>query len=123
MPDYDESDPLDRIRRLEETTSQLVEAMTLAASQLQALFVVSAGLVGVLRDHVGVDIELMRTKLLEVLPDEVRDATAIAHVNALLGPVRTDTAPPTDQEERDRLREVARPRFTVIEGGRPEGAE
>ena len=45
-------------------------------------------------------------------------------INGVLGPAKTDATPPSEDEERDRLREIARSCFTVIDGGRPgEGTE
>lgn len=91
----------------------------MAAYQLLALYVVNAALVGVLRNQGGFDIEAVRTKVLEAFTGAAENANAVAHINALLGSVETGAVPLSEDEERDRLREVARSRFRVIDGGRP----
>jgi hypothetical protein len=75
--------------------------------QIQALHATNASLFAAMRGMV--DMEQVRARALEMFHDPVADASAIAHFNAMMGPL-PPPEPPADQEE-------PKARFRVIEGG------
>lgn len=123
MSDH-EADLRARMSELEEAfLQQSAGVLTLAtntnmlAEQLFALFAVNTALVAVLRDQGPLDVEQIHARVLVGLSAEQRAGTVGLHVNAILGKLVPDEPAPPPKPTADELRERAKARFTVFEGG------
>ena len=123
MPDP-ETDLHARLSKLEDAFVQHAESVfTLAtntntlAEQLFALFAVNTALVATLRDQGQLDVEQIHARVLVGLSVEQRAGTVGLHVNAILGKLVPDEPAAPSKPTADELRERAKARFTVFEGG------
>jgi hypothetical protein len=115
MSDADERGLERHVSDLAQVAGQQAEVMTKMADQVRVLFTLNTALLSVL--HSQVDVELVRARALKAFTDEATDANAVALINSMLGPVKTDGTPPSGEAVRDQPPELARSRFTVIDGG------
>lgn len=121
-----------RMSKLEEALLQQSESVLALATntntlaeQLFAVFAVNTALVAILRDQGQLDVDQIHARVLVGLSAEQRAGTTGLHVNAILGKLVPDEPAAPPKPTADELRERAKARFTVFEGGGQggEGAE
>ncbi|MCJ2085040.1 hypothetical protein MKK88_03390 [Methylobacterium sp. E-005] len=87
------------------------------AEQLFALFAVNTSLVAVLREQGPLDVDQIHARVMVGLSAEQRAGVTGLHVNAILGKLVPDERAAPPKPTADELRERAKARFTVFEGG------